>query len=246
MFTEERARWLYEHYRWLEANLPPRTHGAFPGLVTPTPDCFPFRHTADHAFALAVFQRVREHLGLLAWPCELHPHLDPDQQHRSSLMAAGVLGSLPGSKGAAGTFSAGDTIEITYAPALLVNPPALIATLAHELCHYLLATVQTEPPGTWSELEPLTDLAAVHEGFGIFLANSAFTFGQWTDNSSQGWQASNQGYLSEAELGFALGVFAVRRQLDPEMIGRHLKANPAEVFWDSLDYVAELDQRPPH
>jgi len=245
MFTEERARWLHTHYRWLEQHLPARLNGTHASLMTPTPECFPFRNTGDHAFATAVFQRVREHLGLLDWPCQLVAQVDPDQEHRAVFAATGLLGSLPANAGAAGTFSATDSVEITYSPLLLKNPSALVATLAHELCHYLLATVQTEPPATWSELEPLTDLAAVHEGCGIFLANSAFTFGQWTDHSSQGWQANRQGYLSEAELGFSLSIYAVRHKLDPELIGQHLKANPAEVFWDALEFVEALERDAP-
>jgi hypothetical protein len=114
--------------------------------------------------------------------------------------------------------------------------------MAHELCHYLLATVKEEPPCGWEEHEPLTDLAAVHEGFGIFLANSAFGFSQWTNTQSQGWEFSSRGYLNEAELGFALGIFVVRRKLPPEDAGRHLKRNPAEVFWDSLDFIEELER----
>lgn len=37
-------------------------------------------------------------------------------------------------------------------------------------------------------------------------------------------------YLNEAELGFTLGIFCVRGNIDPELALKHLKQNPAEVF----------------
>ncbi len=243
MFTEERARWLYEHFCWLERHLPARTSGQPTAeLITPTRDFYPFPKTGDHVFAKAMFQQTRAYMGLMDWPCRLVPHVDQDMQQRESFHAAGVMGALGSEGGAAGTFSVEDMVEITYSPSLLGDPTGLVATLAHELCHYLLATVKESPPCGWEELEPLTDLAAVHEGFGVFLANSAFDFSQWTNTQSQGWEFSKRGYLNEAELGFALGVFVVRRNLPPESAGRHLKRNPAEVFWDSLDFIEELQR----
>lgn len=243
MFTEDRAIWIYDHYRWLEGQLPPRQGATGPCLVTPSPEAFPIRNTRDHAFAEAMFHCTREYMGLLEWPCRLASHVDRGRDQQDAFRQAGLLGQFESDKGAGGTFSVGPEVVITYSPALLNDPSALVATLAHELCHYLLATVKDEPPCTWKEHEPLTDLAAVHEGFGIFLANSAFSFSQWTNNDTQGWQWQKRGYLSEAELGFALGVFVVRNQIDPELAGRHLKRNPAEVFWDSLGYVDDLEAK---
>jgi len=127
---------------------------------------------------------------------------------------------------------------------MLKDPVGLVGTLAHELCHFLLATVKNEPPASWKLLEPLTDLAAVREGFGIFLSNSAFQFGQWTSNDQQGWSTQRRGYLSEAELGFSTAIFVVRNRLDPKVAARALKPNPREVFCDALDYVADLEAAP--
>jgi hypothetical protein len=247
MFTEERALWLYQNYRWLDDHLPARTDGSFPRLILPTPDFYPMRNSRDHAFAQAVFDQTRDYMGIRDWPCTLSPQSEEDQ--RLSLKSAGLYGESR-SHGAAGTFFAGDQVEITYSPALLKNPPGLISTLAHELCHYLLATVATEPPCGWAEHEPLTDLAAVREGFGVFLCNSAFEFGQWGDAHFTGWQSSTRGYLKESELGFSLGVFCVRCGLNPDDIVRVLKPNPGEVFWDSIEYVENLErgwtQKTPH
>ena len=242
MFTEERALWLYEHFRWLEAHLPSRDDYVVP-LILPTAKYFPMKKTGDHAFAQAVFDAVRDFMGLRDWVCVLEPQEGELHDREAELARRGGLFGPTQYRDAAGTFHAGDAITITYSPSLLHDPAGLVATLAHELCHYLLATVKEEPPCGWAEHEPLTDLAAVHEGFGVFLCNSAFHFGQWSDAQYSGWQYSRRGYLNEAELGFALGVFCVRRGIAPELAMPHLKQNPSEVFWDSIGYIEELEQQ---
>jgi hypothetical protein len=86
-----------------------------------------------------------------------------------------ALAMIAPQKHALGTFGvAGNRIAISYVPALLKRPDHLIATLAHELAHYLLATARESPPCEKEEGEFLTDLAAVYLGFGVFLANARF------------------------------------------------------------------------
>lgn len=241
MFTEERAQWLYRHFLWLEQNLPGHTGDYVAPLILPTREFYPQRNTRDHAFAESIFETTRGFMGISEWKCRLVPQSDEEREAAAAISRAGNPLEWRYS-GAAGTFVVGDEVEITYSPSLLADPPGLVATLAHELCHYLMATLKEEPPCGWAEHEPLTDLAAVHEGFGVFLCNSAFHFGQWSTATHGGWQTGTRGYLNEAELGFSLGVFCIRRGIDPELAMRHLKPNPGEVFWDSLDYIEELQR----
>lgn len=247
MFTEERALWLYRHYRWLERALPTFTEGSprEARLILPTQDFYPQRNTRDHLFAQALFDQTRLYMGMENWPCVLTPQSEEDREVQERLSRAGGMFGLASTGGPAGTFRAGDEVEITYSPQSLKEPVNLVATFAHELCHYLLACVEEAPPAGWAELEPITDLCAVHEGFGVFLCNSAFTFGQWQDSQYQGWGSRIQGYLTTAELGFSLGIYCIRNRIDPELAMAHLKQNPGEVFWDSLGFIEDLEQTPP-
>lgn len=61
-------------------------------------------------------------------------------------------------------------------------------------------------------------------------SNSAFTFGQWQDAQYHGWGSGTRWYLNTAELGFSLGIYCIRNQIDPELAMTHLKQNPGEVF----------------
>jgi hypothetical protein len=109
-----------------------------------------------------VFKRTKELLEMSDWKCILTQQIDPQSEAEEALSNLGVYGESS-STGAAGTFLAADSVEITYAQDLLKDPPGLVAMFAHELSHYLLATLVTEPPCGWEELEPLTDLTAVVE-----------------------------------------------------------------------------------
>jgi hypothetical protein len=238
MFTEERALWLYRNYRWLEQVLPKRSVPA--PIIDLSPKFFPQGFAATAASAEASFETVKRLMLLQEWPCRLVAETNEQAEFRQAMHRSGIY-NAPLEAGALGTFSAGDEVVITYRRDLLSNPTAMVATFAHELCHYLLATVQSPPEDGWEHLEPLTDLAAVHEGFGLILTNAAFSFGQWADSQWQGWQASTQGYLNTAELGFALAIFCQRSGIPPEIVAPALKPNPREVFLDAIDYVADLE-----
>lgn len=239
MFTEQRAKWLYQHFRWLEENLPARVVPERP-LILPTKTFYPDNFSRDHASAEKAFIRTKNLLEMEEWPCVLLLDHDDTGEINETLRRAGIFGESS-RKGAAGTFSTSDSVEITYSANLLKDPVGLVATFAHELSHYLLATVKETPPAGWEELEPLTDLTAVVEGFGVFLCNSAFSFSGWSDGLSEGWSTSRQGYLSVSELAFSLGIFCVRNRIDPKLAAPFLKPNPREVFADSIDYIADIE-----
>jgi hypothetical protein len=104
---------------------------------------------------------------------------------------------------------------------------AFVATLAHELGHFLISDIRTPPPGGHSILEFATDLAAVFLGFGVFLANSSFVFSQYQGGGVRGWSADNRGYLSEPQLVHAFAIFTVLSKSDPRRavpyLDRHLR-----------------------
>lgn len=119
-------------------------------------------------------------------------------------------------------------------PALLQRPDRLIATFAHELAHYLLATAAEPPPCESDEIEFLTDLAAVYLGFGVFLANTRFDFEVLHDGPLQGWRMGHSGYLPEADLIFALGLFIRAKALEADDACNCLKPHLAAMLRRTL------------
>ena len=90
------------------------------------------------------------------------------------------------------------------------------------------------PPGGEKNREYATDLLAVFLGFGLFLANSAIEFHQFTGYNNQGWTTRTLGYLSEFELVYCLAVFCVLRGIPRDQAIAHLKRTLHEVYDDCV------------
>jgi hypothetical protein len=221
--------WQVCHWKWLIESLQPYHDLDRIRLIQPTPLDFPVAAKTAEERAAQTFKCIQKHFALDAWPCTLMPFEEADDVMKNILP---VLARPEQSNGAAGLFEVTKQSEviIRYKPDQTGDPMAMIATMAHELCHYVLATIPHEPPGGWDDHEPVTDLTAVFFGFGIFLANSSFRFSQWQDSHYQGWSASRQGYLSEDALSLALALFCVYRDIDPDLASRHLSTNPRSYF----------------
>ena len=112
----------------------------------------------------------------------------------------------------------------------------LVATIAHELGHArLLGERRLSPDDPAHEL--MTDLITVFLGMGIFTANNAFQFNQWTDGNMQGWSVSTGGYMSEPMFGYALAACCWMRSEAKPRWGDFLAMNVGHYFRNSLKYL---------
>jgi hypothetical protein len=185
-----------------------------------------FEGEQGHALALRLFAQVKAYCGMSDWEVDLIPDDNPLAE-MPDLAAAMVAPQ----KHAAGTFGVvGNRVQITYATSQLARPDRLIATFAHELAHYLLASTAGVPPCDQGEMEFLTDLAAVYLGFGVFLANTRFEFEATSDGPMQGWRWQNSGYLPEADLIYALALFLRAKQLNEAPACGALKPHLAKLL----------------
>jgi hypothetical protein len=191
-------------------------------LVLPTEDFFPTQIESPTEAAQVTFEQVKKFAGMEKWPCTLVA-----QEEDPNLVVAPTLIVQNAEHNPSGTFVANENNEvtITYNPRLTANPVQMVATFAHELSHYLTATAAEPPPGGWDNWEFATDICASFLGFGIFVANSAFSFNQHTSVDSQGWQSSRSGYLTEAEHSYALALFLVLKDIPFEVALEHCDAN---------------------
>ena len=105
----------------------------------------------------------------------------------------------------------------------MTDPLALVATFAHELAHYRTARFAEPPPGGWEVWEIATDLAAVYLGFGVFLANTRFQFGHFSDGHISGWRWRQQGYVSEPEVLHMQAIVSMAMGTPREQTLAHLK-----------------------
>lgn len=162
--------WCLEAWGWLLTNLGGMARFQQVSLVTASREFFPPTDTVGHERALYVFDRVRTLMSMRDWPAELEP-----VQRLEARQRIGTYAMLQRGSTANGTFRIEDgNVIITYATDLVDDPRKLIATLAHELSHYLLARIRKPIPGGNQLHELATELTVAFTGFGIFGANSAF------------------------------------------------------------------------
>ena len=199
------AAWHLDNFAWLVRQFGTEAF-AETQLVLPKPGFFVSDGEEGHALALRIFDQVKDYCGMENWDVDLVP--DDNPLARPATLSVAMIAPQ---RHAIGTFvGAGNRIQISYVPSLLQRPDRLVATFAHELGHYLLATSREAPPCEDDEIEFLTDLAAVYLGFGVFLANARFEFEVLHEGPLQGWRMGHSGYLPEADLIFALALF-IRR-----------------------------------
>ena len=229
--------WQIATWGWLLRHLGGLADLRQGALITPTRDFFPPTDATGHARAEHVFAAVKRHAGMSEWHCRLIAQPDRPEARVGEFWALqGVRGRNP-----AGTFGAeGNEVVITYDPALLSDPVGLVATLAHELAHYLLVSMGTPPGGPEME-EFATDLTTAYLGFGLFGAASAFRFAQFQNVISQGWTTSRQGYLSQREWLFGLAVFLELREEPADPLKSHLAPH---LFSDLRKAVRYLRSNP--
>jgi hypothetical protein len=232
-FDEDTVAWHFAVWEWLLENFGGYTAFLETRLTTPTHDHFPFAPSYDHSYFVEVFTEVKSLMGLEDWPCKLEK-MDDEDTTGDLLREHGVEGDWE-SEGAAGTFQISDEeVIIRYSPRQAEDPASLVATLAHELSHYLLATAISDPPGGWDDHELHTDVAAVFSGFGIFQCNSSFSFNQWSDGLNSGWSSQRQGYLPESELAYSLAIFATLSSIETKPIISMLHSNSRSYFKRAL------------
>src|SRR5262249_501665 len=205
-------------------------------LVRANPTFFPQTEAQGHARAEYVFELIKRHMGMAKWPCELKAYERREPNVRVAEHAFVRSPSEP-----SGYFTLKDGVAtITYASDLVTDPRSLISTLAHELAHYLLASIREPSPGGADAHELDTELAVAYVGFGLFAANQAFSFGQHQDPFGQGWSSRRMGYLSERTWAFALALFGVCAGI--AIPDEALKPNIAELVRKAAKYLEKRSE----
>lgn len=228
------ATWHLENFTWLVREFEPENF-AKTQLIFPRPGFFPTDGEQGHALAARIFEQVKRYCDMAHWEVDLVADHNPLAQ--TSPLSAAMIAPQ---RHAVGMFMAnGNRIQVSYVPELLRRPERFIATMAHELAHYLLATARHAPPCADDETEFLTDLAAVYLGFGVFLANARFEFEVLSDGPMQGWRIGHTGYLQEADLVYALALFLRTKDLDPEPACDCLKPHLAKMLKRALKMLPE-------
>ena len=209
-------------------------------VILPTSEYFPPPFFGTDADVRALVHLVARYMGVQT---DVDVQFSDDLDHAQDLMRLfpGRTGTLR-SSGAAGTYAdagADDPRVITIDRSNIGEPARLVAVIAHELGHVRLLGERrgsTERP----DHEPLTDLATVYLGMGIFTANAAFHFGRipgYGIEPAGGWQSRRLGYMTEQMFGYALARYAIYRgEADPPW-ARYLDTNPRVYMKQGIRFL---------
>jgi len=202
---KELEAWSLETWAWLMHAFGGMARLERTPLVLANKDFFPPTDTEGAERGRYIFDMVSRWMGIGDWACTLQSY-----ERRPANAALGGLAMLKGAEAPSGTFQIVDGQPIiSYALDLVEQPRVLIATLAHELSHYMIACAWTKgaSPGGREAHELTTELCVAYAGFAVFGANAAFEFGQFQGGGLQGWSSQRRGYFSERSWAFALAVF---------------------------------------
>lgn len=231
-------RWLLDEFEGIEKH----RQGI---LATPDGACFPDSELAGDARAEELLRQIMTVADIADWPVRLvMDDGEPELRTVSQMHAI-----TPETGWAMGTFQVvedgqgGWLAEIVASRRQLRDEAALVATLAHEVAHYLLTGTERPVPGGEDCHELLTDLTAVFLGFGIFLGNSArysyHTQGELGTHYGGWYLSGSQGYLSERALMCALVISEALAGRDPMAAAPYLKPHLASDLKDAARYAAK-------
>ena len=213
-------------------------------VILPTSEYFPPPFSGSDDDVRAVVRSVARLMGV-----QVDVDVQISEEHD---IAQDLMWQFPGgtgtlrSSGAAGVYAHGDADGpqvITIDRSNVSEPVRLLAVIAHELGHVRLFgehRISTDR----RDHEPLTDLATIYLGMGIFTANAAFNFGRlrgYGIEPAGGWQSRRLGYMTEQMFGYALARYAVYRgEPDPPWV-KYLDTNPRAYMKQGIRYLRHRD-----
>jgi hypothetical protein len=213
-WTEVRMRWLADQFgidRLLQAE-----------VILPNEQYFPDPYNETPEDVQRLLDRLCGYMG--ADPLRLSLEILDDRQ-------------LPH---AAGQYDRSAKPVIRVARSQLLNPEALLATLAHEVSHDLLFT-HTKLTAGDRDFEWVTDLLPVFLGVGMFAANTTVSEEYHHLGQVSWWRIGKQGYLPSRIFGYAFALFTFMRRESGVEWARQLRLDASSALRDGLRYLQKTN-----
>jgi tetratricopeptide (TPR) repeat protein len=228
--TPEDKAWVEQSLTWLI-----ETFG-FEGVreqpfIFPTVENFPYKNVKDSDQFGKLFIQICQY-----W------HLNPDDIEvrffddiKSKQWSAFRPGKIDDPAGLYYKTGEKQPFKIHLAKSNQDNVQLLIAVIAHELSHVKLLggnLVSNDAP----DLEPLTDLASIYFGFGIFMANSYQT-------KDANWM-QRTGYLPDPVISYANALLCYLAGKKAKEIVPYLNTNTRALFEQDLEFLESTNDTP--
>lgn len=239
LLDEATSKWMFDSFAWALRNFDAKVFDAETILVTPTNEHFPGSSRDAHEMAQLIFDRVKFYAGLSHWPCLLA------SEHEAAILSPNyVTMGAPMRRGKALMDSkmqadnAQFQLVIPYQPQTIQAPEVLISHFAHILAHYLGTQTQEAPPGGEENWPHVTELLAVFLGFGLMMANTAYTTKIRSCTSCSGPAIERTNFLSQYDITYALAIFAALKGIPQKTIVPHLKSTLRAFYKKAFSEVS--------
>ena len=198
--------------------------------ILPLADHFPADYNASREAVRVLFDQVCEYLGIDGAGLDLAYYSEGARQN---------YGFGPRfNRGTVGLYEECVDRSVIWLETSNVNDPmSVVATFAHELCHYQLLgskRVGRDEP----DHEPLTDLAVIFFGFGIFAANASFRSSSYSSGTWHYSSMKRQGYLPAPVLGYGLALYALLREETTPDWARYVRPDVRQPMRKALAYLS--------
>lgn len=232
--TLEDKEWVDESLDWLLKSFG-EEHCKDIVTITPTKNFYNRTFEGNEEDAVFILERTKELMDIQATNITLEFFSNQPVEMDDGTTLSTPADSTGSWNSATGTYQITETndVIISVERSQLKNPISLIATIAHELAHQVLLGENRIDEND----EYLTDLTTVFYGFGVFLGNSRFSFSSFSTNFGSGWQTSNQGYLPEQLIAYAMARLAIQRQEDITLYTSFLNTSMSKFFKQSIAYL---------
>ena len=228
---EEDQNWIVHMLRWIDEEIFELTSKQ---TILPTRKFFDYKFTGIEEDGQYVLDTVGKYFDVDTSEIKLKFYSEENIE-----LDRGLVTKKEEGKGTAGIYEQDeDNIRIWINEIQLKKPVHLIATMAHEMSHYVLMGIHDVTTDSEEEDEWLTDLFTIANGFGIYMGNTKFEFSQWQSGDGWGgWQYSTQGYLPQQIIAHAMAeIEMLRSEKIPEWIN-HLNGSFQDDFKQSMMYL---------
>ncbi len=239
LLDDTTVQWLFDCYGWALQQFDAHGLQSESLLVLPNDRFFPGRANSAEGMANLIFDKVKEYAGVSHWPTSL---IDVSRSTSWAPEQFVHYGTQRGSNGVMpGAVDESQRLLVIFDPAMVNNPEAMIASLSHQLAHYLVSLAKEPPPGGEQNRAQVTEVLAVFLGFGLMFANSAFNVRIPRCGSCAPQPVDRQSFLSQYDTAYALAIFCVLKSIPNRAVLPHLKGSLRGFYKKAVKEVLAND-----
>lgn len=234
LLDEQSVNWIFETFAWALTHFDREEFFHRTKLLQPTNEFFPGRVDSHQNKAETIFQHTLNYTGLSHWPFKLVtperfeqlalPDLNLEKIQRHS-----APDDLPVQ------YDAG-FLNLTYTIPQTYKSEDLASSFAHLMAQHMVLQSKQLPPGGRDFLIEATELLAIFMGFGVLMANSAYTF-RGGCGSCYNPHANRQATMSEDEVLFSLALFCRLKEIPSSVATQHLKKHLKAIYKKALKQI---------